>query len=328
MFLEIVTIIDQNWHFWFLDFQKMKNAPSQSLLKLFTVLMEEENLGRAAARLQMPASSASRHLSELRDFFDDPLFTRSAERLVATPKAKDLLPKVRTVLAGYEALADHGSFDLETIRRRVRIGCVDNAVIAFCRHLVAETLEKAPGISFDFFPLPKDRLQQLRTGVLDFIISPLTEVEPGFHSLKLGTHDYALVCAPNHPILKALEEHPDGVPDEEFLKYGFVDVVFQFDCVTDARSLRETACPQWAEARTVARTGYFLPVLSFLAEAPLLAILPRRTADFMTADGRLAIVPTETKSNCHSALLIWHDRIHNDSVMQWVRSMICTSARL
>lgn len=306
----------------------MKNAPSQSLLKLFTVLMEEENLGRAAARLQMPSSTASRHLSALRAFFDDPLFTRSTERLVATPRAKALLPKVQAILAGYEALDEEETFDLETIHRRVRIGCADNAVIAFCRHLVPETQVKAPHISFDFFPLPKDRLQQLRTGVLDFIISPLMEVEPRFHSLKLGTHDYALVCAPNHPIMKSLAEHPAGVPDEEVLKYGFVDVVFQFDCVTDARSLREIAFPQWSEARTVARTGYFVPVLSFLTEAPLLAILPQRTADFLTADQRLAIVPTATKSNCHSALLIWHDRIHNDSVMQWVRSMICTSAQL
>lgn len=306
----------------------MKNTPSQSILKLFTVLLQEENLGRAAERLHMPASSASRHLAELRAFFDDPLFTRSGDRLVATPKARDLLPKVQTVLDGYKALVEHDKFDLSTVRRSVRIGCVDNAVISYCRHLVAETLVKAPLISYDFYPLHKDRLQQLRTGVLDFIISPLMEVESGFHSLTLGTNDYVLVCAPNHPILKTIDEKHPEVPDEEVLKYGFVDVVFQFDCVTEAKSLRVTAFPQWAPARTAARTGFFLPALSFLTETPLLAILPRRTAEFLSKTGSVTIVPTETVSNRHFALLIWHDRIHNDPIMQWVRSMIATSARL
>ncbi len=305
----------------------MKTVPSQPLLKLFALLIEEENLGRAAVRLQIPSSTASRHLSELREFFDDPLFTRSGDRLVPTHKAQDLLPKVLAVLASYESLADHGTFDLDTVERRVRIGCADNAVIAFCRHLVAETFEKAPHIAYDFCPLQQDRLQQLRTGVLDFVISPMTEVEPGFHSLTLGINDYVLVCGRGHPILKALEAHRTGVPDDEVIKYGFVDFVFQFDHVTEAGSLRESAFPTWAAAPTVARTGFFLPVLSFLNEAPLLAILPRRTAIFMTASGQLAIVPTAAKSNVHPALLIWHDRIHRDPVMQWVRSMIFTSAK-
>lgn len=237
------------------------------------------------------------------------------------------MPKVTAVLRDYEALTEGGTFDLGTVERRVKIGCADNAVIAFCRHLVAETVAKAPHIAYAFYPLQRERLNQLRTGVLDFIISPLMGVEPGFHSLTLGTNDYVLVCAPNHPILKALEKHRTGVSDEEVLKYGFVDVVFQFDHVTDAATLRESAFPTWAAAKTVARTAFFLPVLSFLHEAPLLTILPQRTAVFMAGEGRLTIVPTLTKSNSHQAQLIWHDRIHSDPLMQWVRSMIFTCAK-
>ncbi len=196
----------------------MKSIPCHSLLKLFSLLMEEENLSRAAVRLSIPASTASRHLAELRAFFDDQLFTRSGDRLVATHKARELMPKVTAVLTDYEALTEDGTFDLGTVERRVKIGCADNAVIAFCRHLVAETMAKAPHIAYAFYPLQRERLNQLRTGVLDFIISPLTSVEPGFHSLTLGTNDYVLVCAPNHPILKTLEKHRTGVSDEEVLK--------------------------------------------------------------------------------------------------------------
>lgn len=104
--------------------------------------MEEENLGRAAVRLSIPASTASRHLSELRTFFGDTLFTRSGDRLVPTHKARELMPRIGAVLTDYEALTDDGTFDLGTVERRVKIGCADNAVIAFCRHLVAETMEK------------------------------------------------------------------------------------------------------------------------------------------------------------------------------------------
>ena len=305
----------------------MKSVPSHSLLKLFSLLMEEENLGRAAVRLSIPASTASRHLSELRTFFGDTLFTRSGDRLVPTHKARELMPRIGAVLTDYEALTDDGTFDLGTVERRVKIGCADNAVIAFCRHLVAETMEKAPHIAYAFYPLQRERLNQLRTGVFDFIISPLMGMESGFHSLMLGTNDYSLVCAPNHPILKALETHRTGVSDEEVLKYGFIDVVFQSDHMTNAVTLRESAFPTWIGAKTVTRTAFFLPVLSFLHEAPLLAILPRRTAVLMAGEGRFSIVPTITKSNSHQVQLIWHDRIHNDPLMQWVRSMIFTCAK-
>lgn len=305
----------------------MKTVPNHALLKLFVLLMEEENLGRAAVRMGVPASTASRHLAELRDFFGDQLFTRSTDRLVATPKARDLLPRVKRILADYEDLVDHECLDLSLVKRSVRIGCADNAVPAFCRRLVAESLPRAPHIDFAFYPLSQDRLSKLRHGVLDFVISPLMPVEPGFHSLVLGSNDYVLVCSAGHPILERLKEYPDGVPDEEVLRYGFVDVVFQFDRVTDAASLRDSAFPQWSEAKSVVRTAFFLPVLTFLTESPLLAVMPTRTAAVMAKQGAIVMVPTATKSNTHQAQLIWHERIHTDPLMQWVRSMICTCAK-
>ena len=325
--MEIPDIIHARRNFRFSNLQKMKSVPSHALLKLFVLLIEEENLGRAAVRLGVPASTASRHLAELRDFFGDVLFTRSSDRLVATHRARDLFPKVQRILGDYAALVEEDRLDFSRVRRSVRIGCADNAVPAFCRHLVSESFGKAPYISYAFFPLQQDRLAQLRHGVLDFVISPLMPVEPGFHALALGTNDYVLVCAPGHPILQALDAHPDGLPDEEVLRYGFADVVFQFDRVTDAATLRDSAFPQWSGAHSVVRSAFFLPVLTFLREAPLLAVLPARTAGVMAQQGEVVIVPTRTRSNSHQAQLIWHERIHADPLMQWVRGMICTSAR-
>lgn len=305
----------------------MKTVPSHALLKLFTLLIEEENLGRAAVRMGVPASTASRHLAELREFFGDQLFTRSSDRLVATPKARDLLPRVKRILGDYDDLLEHERLDLSLVKRSVRIGCADNAVPAFCRRLVAECLPRAPHIDFAFYPLTQDRLSKLRHGILDFVISPLMPVEQGFHSLTLGTNDYVLVCSAGHPILETMTKYPEGVPDEEVLRYGFADVVFQFDRVTDTPSLRDSAFPQWSNAKSVVQTAYFLPVLTFLMESPLLAVMPTRTAAVMAQQGNIVVVSTATKSNTHQAQLIWHERIHADPLMQWVRSMICTCAK-
>lgn len=305
----------------------MKTVPSHALLKLFTLLMEEENLGRAAVRMGVPASTASRHLAELRAFFSDQLFTRSSDRLVATPKARDLLPRVKRILEDYGDLLEHERLDLSSVKRSVRIGCADNAVPAFCSRLVAECLPRAPHIDFAFYPLSQDRLSKLRHGILDFVISPLMPVEPGFHSLTLGTNDYVLVCSAGHPILDVMAKYPEGVPDEEVLRYGFVDVVFQFDRVTDTSTLRDSAFPQWSSAKSVVRTAFFLPVLTFLTGSTLLAVMPTRTIAEMTRLGSIVVVPTATKSNTHQAQLIWHERIHTDPLMQWVRSMICTCAK-
>ncbi len=62
-----------------------------NLLIVFTVLAEERNVTRAAARLLLSQPAASRALQRLRDMFHDDLLIRTSSGYQPTPKGERLL---------------------------------------------------------------------------------------------------------------------------------------------------------------------------------------------------------------------------------------------
>ena len=94
-----------------------------NLLIALNVLMEERNVTRAADRLDLTQSAASRMLGRLRATFDDPLFVRTSRGLTPTKRALDLAGPLQEYLAGLEKLL------LERGRFRCRDGA---AAISHC----------------------------------------------------------------------------------------------------------------------------------------------------------------------------------------------------
>ena len=83
-----------------------------NLLIALNVLMEERNVTRAADRLDLTQSAASRMLGRLRATFDDPLFVRTSRGLTPTKRALDLAGPLQEYLAGLEKLLlERGDFD-------------------------------------------------------------------------------------------------------------------------------------------------------------------------------------------------------------------------
>lgn len=61
-----------------------------NLLPVLEILLEEQSVTAAAARLHLSQSAVSKQLTRLREVFDDPLFERTAYGLKPTPKALSL----------------------------------------------------------------------------------------------------------------------------------------------------------------------------------------------------------------------------------------------
>ena len=66
-----------------------------NLLNVLDVLLEEQSVTAAAARLHLSQSAVSKQLAKLREVFDDPLFERTSHGLRPTPRAKQLAPELR-----------------------------------------------------------------------------------------------------------------------------------------------------------------------------------------------------------------------------------------
>ena len=272
---------------------QLDRTPPYSSLLLLKTLCEKRNLAAAAEVLGLSASSASRHLSEMRELFDDKLFTRFPGGLVPTRRALEIAAQSEPILDGYAALMRPARFNPAEMTREVRIGCADNAPFS--------------------------------SGELDFVVSPVMAVPPGLRSIVIGRNEYVLAAGFGSPL--AAESRTSPLSTERVLQESFADVCFRTQPGAPYTTLREIAFPDWREARSSLRTTNFLSAVTTLSSSRLIMVLPKKTADTLANAGLVAIVETQAKSVVQTPHLIWHHRTDQDLAMQWVRSVLLSSAQ-
>src|SRR5688572_19872272 len=97
-----------------------------NLLVSFDALMAEKNVTRAARRLGLSQSAVSNALAQLREMFDDPLFTRTRYGIEPTRRAVELAPVIRGGLSQLDvALGRPSAFEPGTSDRSFVIATDD-----------------------------------------------------------------------------------------------------------------------------------------------------------------------------------------------------------
>ena len=85
-----------------------------NLLRVFDALMQEQNLSRAAVRLNLSQPAVSNALARLRRHLDEPLFLRTARGMQPTSRAQSLHIAVRQALhLLQQGLDPTAAFDLD-----------------------------------------------------------------------------------------------------------------------------------------------------------------------------------------------------------------------
>ena len=250
-------------------------TPSIESIRLLHTLCQTENLADAAERLGLSLPTASRMLSQLREVFEDRLFTRFPGGLVPTRKAKLLMTRTEAVLETYDALLAPQTFDPARIVRDIRIGCADNAPFSVFPNFARELLAQAPGVMISYLPLSDDRFSLLSSGEIDFAVSPVMTLPPGFHAIELADTDYVLTGRKDHPLARKAQKN--AVSTADVLRHAFADVCYHPRPGASWTSLRESVFPAWTEGRSSMRTTQFLSLIPTVAESDLLMVLPHIT---------------------------------------------------
>src|SRR2546423_15149571 len=109
-------------------------APTQTnlleprLLRLFDALFTTGSATKAAEKLGQSQPTISIWLARLRRELDDPLFIRSAEGMLPTPRAEALVGTARQALDMLRRLAElRTDFDPTTAKRRFTICMTDGS---------------------------------------------------------------------------------------------------------------------------------------------------------------------------------------------------------
>ncbi|WP_024603538.1 LysR family transcriptional regulator, partial [Pseudoalteromonas sp. TB25] len=104
-------------------------------LRVLSSLLELQNLSQVAKKMGLTQQAISEQLRKLRDLFDDRLFIRQGNNMVATPKAQGLKTPVNHILKQLESLLEPEQFSPQTYKGVFTISATDYATQALLPQL-------------------------------------------------------------------------------------------------------------------------------------------------------------------------------------------------
>ena len=129
-----------------------------NLLKILNILIEEQNVTRAGARLGRTQPAISNALNRLRNLLDDELLVRGAGGLALTQRAEALRVPLQLLmqLAGIW-LSEGVQFDPSTATGVIQIGVPDRLSLSVLPLLVKRLANEAPSLNLHVKTADRDQ---------------------------------------------------------------------------------------------------------------------------------------------------------------------------
>jgi DNA-binding transcriptional LysR family regulator len=288
-----------------------------NLLIALNVILEERNVTRAADRLGLTQSAASRMLGRLRATFDDPLFVRTSRGLTPTKRALYIAGPLRQYLFGLEKLLVEGeAFDPGTAQRRFRIAAIDYVQATLLAPLVAKLQTQAPLIDFEIRQPSSDSERDLDAGVLDLLLMPQQPSAPGVIWTPLYRDGYTCVVWSRHRAHRltlsafAAMEHVLVAPRER--AGGIVDAVLEKNGLS---------------RRIAVQASTFLIVPYLLIGTTRIATVPERMAAELVRAHPLKMLKPPVAIPGFTMCQAWHEIHRNDPGHRWLRDELVRASR-
>jgi DNA-binding transcriptional LysR family regulator len=291
------------------------------LLRVFSTLMSERSVSRAATRLNQSQPAVSTALKRLREVFDDPLLIKDKQRMVPTERALQLEASVRVVLGEIDALLSPGDvFDPATTRQTFRIGSPDYLAPPLMAAVVHYMRTTAPGARLFLQPLGPDYDfdAALAEGELDVVIGNWPQPPEHLRTTLLLEDEVVCLVDRDHP-------GANGLMVNEYLEGSHV--VPQLYS-TLQRGVVEThlATQRLSRAPTVT-VPYFSMAPHLLPGTDLIFTTSRHFAQHFAAMLPLAVVPSPIDFPPMRFYQLWHGRNQQAPGHIWFRSLLSAVMR-
>ena len=173
-----------------------------NLFIVFDAIYTEANLTRAGQIVGITQPAVSNALARLRDTFNDPLFVRTAQGMVPTPMAQNIITPVRQALQLLRvSVQESRSFNPSEANKTYRISMTDLTEAVILPHLAARIRRLAPNINVDsFLTRRRETTKELAAGRLDFAIDAPLNTDPQVRHVRLFEDRYVCIMRKGHPL--------------------------------------------------------------------------------------------------------------------------------
>ncbi|MEM9013424.1 MAG: LysR family transcriptional regulator [Pseudomonadota bacterium] len=286
-----------------------------NLLLVFSAMMREGSVNRAAGKLYLGPSAVSMALSRLREALNDPLFVREANRMVPTPRAEAFWARVEPALDAIAAAARADRFDPATAEMTIRFAAPDDLEGALLPALLARLDAAAPGIRLTARPADHLGLPgRLDAGDADLGLSALPPRLEARHRARILRRETFSVL---------YDAAQMGVT-------GPLDIDTYLDAPHLLRSVSGNATGPIDEVlRSLGRSRRVLAALSQFSTMPhvlkarrSVANVPALVAGWFARRFELECAPLPFPSPSFDLALVWSARLDADPAHIWFRDLV------
>lgn len=289
-----------------------------NLLVAFDLLMQEQNVSRAAERLFVSQSAMSHILQRLRQQLDDPLLVKTPAGMKPTERAYALIDPARAILREVEQLIrTPEAFDPTTSQRRFVIAATDYMDFLVVPPLIERIARQAPSVDIHIkrteVPFPA---QELETGELDVVLGFEAILKPAGYLKcdKLFEDRMSCLASPAHTPIK------DG-------QLSLDEYVAMKHMLISRTGTRVGVIDEWLADRGLERrialiVPHFLPAPFIVAKTDMLLSLPLRIAERFVRLAPLKILAVPIDLPTYDLVMVWHPVREKEAAHRWLREQI------
>jgi DNA-binding transcriptional LysR family regulator len=296
------------------------SPPDLNLLVALDVLLAEESVVRAAARLHLSSSAMSRTLARLRESTGDPLLVRAGRRLVPTPRAIELRDQAARLVQDAQAVLRPATRPrLDQLVRTFSLRTSDGFVENFGPALVARVTKEAPGVRLRFVQKVDRDSGPLRAGLVDLETGVVQkETAPEFRMQALFRDRFVGVVRRGHALAKG------KMTAARYSSGAHVSVSRQG---VETRPVDDALPGLGLQRRIAAIVSGFAAALALARGTDLIATVPGEHTRALREGMVTFALPFATPEL--SVAMLWHPRLDADPAHQWLRGCVrdvCKSA--
>lgn len=173
-----------------------------NLFIVFDAIYTEANLTRTGQIVGITQPAVSNALARLRETFNDPLFVRSAQGMVPTPMAQNIIGPVCNALSLLRvSVQESRIFNTQQAAKTYRISMTDLTETVILPLLFQRLRPLAPTVEIEnFLYKQRETAKELAAGRLDFAVDAPLNTDPQVRHVKLIEDRYVCAMRKGHPM--------------------------------------------------------------------------------------------------------------------------------
>lgn len=287
-----------------------------NLLLVFSAIIREGSVGKAAKRLYLGPSAISMALTRLRDVLGDPLFVRGGSGMVPTPRAEKLWTEIEPALAQIEAATRSDTFDPSSVQMEFTLGAPDDLEFALVPRLLVRVAAEAPGVRLVVQPMDfRNMFDRLDDGSVDLGLSALpARGKEARHLTKTVRQEQF------HVVFDPSQLDPgDPFTVERFAEISQILVSIRGDFFGP---IDEALSALGHSRRIIGTVARFATIPFILRRQAIAACVPSVAAGLMASEFGLASRALPFPSPEFELALAWHRRTDEDAAYAWFRRIV------